>query len=359
MRKSKRDNPEKDGGVSRRSFLQTAGAGLALASSPLPVLALDSPAPPASPADYDESALVAPDGGVDGLQPKFVDVPAFGTRVRTRYYEAGQASSEPLVLIHGEGWSGHSSANVWSKNLPGLGQTFHVFAADKLGSGMTGNPPEDKDYNILGEVEHMYRFIQTMKLGKVHLAGQSRGGGCAFFLAYHHPEVVRTLVVVDSLTAAPGGASTREEMYAHCPKSPEGAEWRCRVKSLSFHPEAFSEAYFAAGMYMTGLPKAQETAAKLKGGLGAQAFGTPEKKDVLERVRTEGPMQMPTLLYWARNDPSAVLERGHAMYEIVAAKNPRARMLTTNKAGHFHFREYPEEWNFHVTRFIEYWRRQK
>jgi pimeloyl-ACP methyl ester carboxylesterase len=353
MTRSKMTPIEKDGCVTRRGFLQSAGTGLVLASSILPVGALGSPSPLALP--YDESAVMAPNGGVDGLEPKFIDVPVFGTIVRTRYYEAGEPDSEPLILIHGEGWSGHSSANVWSKNIPGLAEKFHVFAADKLASGMTGNPPEDKDYTLLGEIEHMYQFIQTMKLGKVHLAGQSRGGGCAFFLAYHHPEIVRTLIVVDSLTAAPGGVSTRDEMYAHCPKSPEGAEWRCRTESLSFHPEAFSDAFFAAGMYMASLPKAQETAAKIRGGLGAQAFGTPEKKDVLERVRTEGPMQMPTLLYWARNDPSAVLERGHAMYEIVAAKNSRARMITMNKAGHFHFREYPKEWNFHVTRFIEFW----
>jgi pimeloyl-ACP methyl ester carboxylesterase len=344
--------------LTRRGFLQTAGTGVMLAGSPFPFRILGSPSAAPLPAGYDESALTAPNGAVDGLEPKFVDVPVFGTTVRTRYYEAGHPGSEPLVLIHGEGWSGHSSANVWSKNIPGLGQKFHVFAADKLASGMTGNPPADKDYNILGEIEHMYRFIQTMKLGKVHLAGQSRGGGCAFFLTYHHPDVVRTLIVVDSLTAAPRGVSTREQMFAHCPKSPDGAEWRCRLRSLSFRPEAFSEAYFAAGMYMAELPKAQETVAKMKAGLATGAYAMPWKNAVLERVKTEGPMQMPTLLYWARNDPSAVLELGHELYDIVAAKNARARMITMNKAGHFHFREYPEEWNYHVTRFIEYWRNQ-
>src|SRR5262249_33530592 len=51
------------------------------------------------------------DGAVAGLKPKFVDVAG----VRTRYYEAG--AGEPMILVHGEGFSGHSSANVWSKNL--------------------------------------------------------------------------------------------------------------------------------------------------------------------------------------------------------------------------------------------------
>ncbi|HEY1481339.1 MAG TPA: hypothetical protein VGF19_01340, partial [Candidatus Acidoferrum sp.] len=91
------------------------------------------------------------DGSIAGLHAKFIDVRG----VKTRYYEMGEG--EPLVLVHGEGWSGHSSANTWSKNLPGLAKRFHVFAPDKLASGMTGNPLDDKDYNIQGEVEHMYQ----------------------------------------------------------------------------------------------------------------------------------------------------------------------------------------------------------
>src|SRR5262249_60591424 len=84
------------------------------------------------------------EGAAAGLKPKFVDVAG----VRPRYYEAG--AGEPMILVHGEGFSGHSSANVWSKNITGLGQRFHVFAADKLASGLTGNPLYDKDYNIHG-----------------------------------------------------------------------------------------------------------------------------------------------------------------------------------------------------------------
>jgi hypothetical protein len=29
-----------------------------------------------------------------------------------------------------------------------------------------------------------------------------------------------------------------------------------------------------------------------------------------------------------------------------------------NKAGHFHYREYPEEFNYNVINFIDYWERQ-
>jgi pimeloyl-ACP methyl ester carboxylesterase len=144
---------------------------------------------------------------IQGLTSKFVDV----NGVRTRYYEMGQG--EPMVLVHGGSTAGSSTANVWSRNIPGLAKRFHIFAVDRLGSGMAANPLEDKNYSIQGQVEHIYQFIQTLKLGQVHLVGHSAGGGIVFFLAILHPEMVRTLTVVahgpEAPSAAPGRRSNQ------------------------------------------------------------------------------------------------------------------------------------------------------
>ncbi len=230
-----------------------------------------------------QAPTVSKTGSVGGLEAKFIDVKG----VKTRYYEEGQG--EPMVLVHGEGWSGHSSANVWARNIPGLSKRFHVLAADKLASGMTGNPLDDKDYNIQGEVEHMYQFIQTMKLGKVHLIGQSRGGGLSFFLAVAHPEIVRTLVIIDSNTAAPDmGPTTRQDVLAKCPREPDAEEWKCRLRAISFLPDvAFDDVYFATGAYMASLPKSKETVAKKRAGAGEPLESQFEswKKTIHERVK--------------------------------------------------------------------------
>jgi 2-hydroxy-6-oxo-6-(2'-carboxyphenyl)-hexa-2,4-dienoate hydrolase len=302
-----------------------------------------------------QPAGVRADGSLGELRAKFVDVDG----VRTRYYEAGQG--EPMLLLHGEGWSGHSSANTWLKNIPGLSRRFHVFAPDKLSSGMTGNPQDDKDYNIQGEVAHMYRFIQTMKLDKVNIVGQSRGGGLAFFLSVAHPQVVRTLVIVDSNTAAPDtGPTDRQKVLASCPKEPDAEEWKCRLRAISYLPDAaFDDQFFATGAWMAGLPKAQETLAKIRAGAGEPLRSQFDdwKKQVHQRVRTTPVLRMPTLLYWGRNDPSAMLRNGLALFDIVAEQNPRVRMLIANHAGHFHYREYPEEFNQNVINFIDHWTR--
>ncbi len=299
---------------------------------------------------------VSPTGSLGGLEAKFVDVKG----VKTRYYEAGQG--EPMVLVHGEGFSGHSSANTWVKNIPGLATRFHVFAVDKLASGMTGNPIDDKDLNIQGEVEHMYQFIQAMKLGRVHLVGQSRGGGCVFFLAVAHPEIVRTLVIVDTNTASPNtGPTTREEALAPCPREPDCAEWACRLRAISFKPDvAFDDLFFKTGCYMASLPKSQETVKKLKAGAGEPLRSQFEewKKAVHERVKSQAILTMPILLYWGKNDPSAMLRNGLALLDVVTAKNPNVRMIIANDSGHFHYREHPEEWNQNVVNFVDFWRRQ-
>ncbi len=66
----------------------------------------------------------------------------------------------------------------------------------------------------------------------------------------------------------------------------------------------------------------------------------------------EGRLQAPTLLYWGGDDPSAIPEVGFKLFEMVTAKNKRAHMLISNDRGHFHYREYPEEWVRVVTGFM-------
>jgi 2-hydroxy-6-oxonona-2,4-dienedioate hydrolase len=296
-------------------------------------------------------AELTTNGEVAGLGAQFADV----NGVRTRYYEMGQG--QPLVLVHGGGWSGHASANVWSKTIPLFAKQFHVFAPDKLGSGMTGNPADDNDFNIQGEVDHIYDFIRAMKLGMVHLVGESRGGACVFFLALQHPEVVRNLVIVDSNTAVPETAATVVKGPTQCPKQPDWEGWKCRIRTMSSAPdEAFDDEYFMAGKYMSLLPKSQETVAKLKAGAGgelATANGFNRWKAAwYERIRKEGVLEMPVLIYWGRNDPAAAVANGSALHDLIAAQNPHVQMIIQDKAGHFPFRESPEEFASYVTNFI-------
>ncbi len=315
-----------------------------------------------------QAPTVSKTGATHGLEAlrKSVDV----NGIKTWFYEAGQG--EPMVLVHGGGFNGRYSGNHWDKVIIGLSKRFRVFAVDKLASGMTDNPRDDKDYNIGGEVEHMYQFIQTMKLGKVHLVGQSRGSGLSLVLAVEHPEVVKTLVLIDSGTASPDDAcpGCREQfVLAPCPGDFNELEpWKCVMRHLSFKPDvAFDEDYWAAAAYMARLPKSKETVAKKAagaGGPGTNGFihGVPYaeyKQKMYERLRSEFVLPMPILLYWAKNDPQApALKNGVALYEILAEKHPNVRLLVINNGGHFFWRVYPDEFTHNLISFIDYWGRQ-
>jgi len=312
------------------------------------------------------AADVPADGSVDGLKATFVEV----NGVRTRYYDYGKGT-ETILLVHGEGFSGHSSANSWAKNIPGLAQNFRVLAVDKLASGMTGNPLNDKDYNLEGEVEHMYQFIKQVNPGgKVHIVGQSRGGILVLFLAALHPDVVKTLIIVNSRNASPAttGETGRAEALAKCPKPSDQVErdieeWSCRMKAMSYLPDvAFDDAFFQAGHYMSTLPKAQETLAKMDAGAGEPLRSALEetKAKLHQRIKTEDLLMMPTLLYWGIEDPNNIKNgppalAGLLLYDVIKEKNPRTRMFIATRTGHFHFREYPEEFNYNIASFINYW----
>lgn len=124
--------------------------------------------------------------------------------------------------------------------------------------------------------------------------------------------------------------------------------------------QAFDDDYFLEGKYMSLLPKSVDTQTKLKAGAGgelATADGFNRwKTQWLERIRKEGVLQLPVLVYWGQNDPASPVSDGKALYDILSATNPRVRMIVADHGGHFTFREYPEEFVSNVTMFIDYWK---
>jgi pimeloyl-ACP methyl ester carboxylesterase len=311
-----------------------------------------------------QAKAVNEDGSIDGLKAKFVDV----NGIRTRYYELGRG--EPIVLIHAEeGFSGHASANYFAKNIPGLAKHYHVFALDRLGSGLTDNPKTDKDYNIHAEMDHIVQFIHILKLGKVNLVGHSHGGGMALFIAVEHPDVIKTLTIMDSVTAAPlgPGVPPSENPVLKCPKEPELAFWKCRLQALSYKPEAnWDKEFWEAAEYMAETPKSKEAEEKIKAGAGERSGTTPVdspfnvyKRNLLARIQNEPDvLPFPVLIIWGHDDHSVPLGRGFALYDVIAVQNPRVRMIVVNKADHFDFRLYPDEYNDHIVDFIDYWDHQ-
>jgi 2-hydroxy-6-oxonona-2,4-dienedioate hydrolase len=197
------------------------------------------------------------DGSIGGLKAKFVEVDG----IRTRYYEYGRGT--PMVLIHGGFTANSSTANVFSRNIRGLAEHYHVFAMDRPACGLTGNPKNEKDYSAEGDVGFVYDFIRTMKLGQVHLVGHSAGGGIAMDLAIEHPEIAKTLTIIGAGPEDPAEFSGLTEMLKRCPDQSTYAGLKCRAGALAWLPDTFEEEYWRADEQMAMLPKTQEARAKI------------------------------------------------------------------------------------------------
>jgi len=301
---------------------------------------------------------ISPSASIGAHEAKFIDV----NGARTRYYDVG--SGETILLVHGARPSGTSSANTWVPILTGLGKRFRVLAPDRLGHGMTENPTGD--YSVTAEMEHLYNFIKVMRLEKFHIMGQSTGAYHAARVTLERPELVKTLVICDSATLSPPVGNLEERRAAIGLGTGAGGErgtsddpkdqFRFAVQQLSKNREHITEEFVSAAGYMASLPAGKKTDAVMRGE-AAKRYEAIIQKGAAE-MRSwikEGKLQTPTLLYWGKNDPSAILAVGLALFDMIAEKNPRARMLIVNNAGHFHYREHPEEFARNVTNFMTAW----
>lgn len=288
--------------------------------------------------------------------------------VPTRYYDVGDGI--PVVLLHGAGWRGESSGNTFVPIFPFLGEHFRIIAPDKLGSGLTGNPGAPEGYTQEAQVEHMSAFIRSLDLGdEVLVIGQSRGGYLATRVALENQDIVKQLVVVDSATLAPEVGDFEERrrqlfkgqgMEGKDMSDPASVRKGIRIQHerLSYSHEHITDDFIDAKIYMESTDKSRETVRVMDEGGGNEIYMASlqaQKDDTLRRLE-DGQLDMPVLIYWGADDPSALLEQGQALFQIMRKNNDRTRMLVANRSGHFHYREHPREFSHNVRSFFEYWR---
>jgi pimeloyl-ACP methyl ester carboxylesterase len=271
------------------------------------------------------------------------------------------------MLFHGGHFGANDNvdlANNWDLNWPYFVKSFHVYAPDKLGQGFTDLPKRDEDYTMGAVIQHGYDFIQALGLKSVHVVGHSRGGYLVTRLTLEHPELVKTLVIVDSSTTAPGenpkddkerDAARRGRLLAAAPRpllSRESIRWV--TEQFSATTEHITEEWLNVRCEVAKLPKTAISVEKLAT-LSAKVFlpHIAQQKEETHLWIKEGRLKTPTLLVWGKNDPSAVLSGGLALFDMVAASTPRSHMHIFNRAGHYSYREHPEDFARVVTSFIQ------
>lgn len=107
------------------------------------------------------------------------------------FYER-HGQGDAVLLIHGLG----SSTEDWELQVDALQRDFTLVAYDVRGHGQSGKPPGK--YSIPQFATDAARLIDHLQLGRVHVMGLSMGGMIAFQLAADRPDLVRSLIIVNS-----------------------------------------------------------------------------------------------------------------------------------------------------------------
>lgn len=107
------------------------------------------------------------------------------------YYEK-HGQGEPVLLIHGLG----SSTEDWEPQVEALARDFTVVTYDVRGHGKTAKPAGA--YSVPQFAADAARLLEHLALGPLQVMGLSMGGMIAFQLAADRPDLVRSLIIVNS-----------------------------------------------------------------------------------------------------------------------------------------------------------------
>lgn len=108
-------------------------------------------------------------------------------------YAEGPANGPPLVLLHGLGrrWQ------VFLPIIPALSMRWHIFAPDLRGHGKSSRV--FRGYAGTHYAEDVSRLLRARIPPSPILFGHSLGGMVAMWIASHHPELVRALILGDNM----------------------------------------------------------------------------------------------------------------------------------------------------------------
>ena len=282
---------------------------------------------------------------MDFSQAKFVDVDG----ISTRYFDKGKG--ETIVLFHGGNFGSHHGADCaadWNLNFDGLAEECRVVAVDKIGQGYTDNPETDDDYTMARVVRHALGFLDALDLADCHIVGHSRGAYLTCRMTLENPTRIKSNIMVDTNTLGPG-QGRNHIVFTDTPKpylSRESQRWV--MENYSWNPKIVTEDWLDELMRVAALPKYLESVRKmLDEGLLDRVFVPQlgrEKRDTFDRLMSTG-TQRPNLIVWGLNDPTATVDQGFGLYEIMVHQEPRTEMHVFNHSGHFSYREHPEAFN--------------
>ena len=267
-----------------------------------------------------------------------------GTHIR--YYEAGEPSSPPVVLLHGSG-PGATGWSNYSGNIGALADAgFRVIAPDMPGWG-------DSDPVATVDMDHgrdLVALLDALGLERAALVGNSMGAHTAIRHATLHPQRITHLVTMGaslgrgpaSLFGAGDGPSEGLKVLVEAYKNASPENMKALVEIMTYDKARFATPALTQARSEAALARPEH----LRNYVEGLAHGAPIPIKV-DRDLIPG-IAVPTLLIHGKDD--RVLH-----YEVslwLLANIPNARLLLLNRCGHWAMIEHAAEFNRLVIDFL-------
>lgn len=245
------------------------------------------------------------------------------------YARVGEGA--PLVLVHGAAEDGR----VWQPQVAGLADELTVVAWDEPGAGRSSDVPAG--FALPDYASCLAALIESVALGPAHVAGLSWGGTVVLELYRHRPELVATLVLVDTY-AGWKGSLPAEEVRTRV----EGLHRMLAAPAQEFDPTL--PGLFAGDPPPEFVPLLEEIAHDVRPEtLRAQLLlmAEADQRDLLPRI------SVPTLLIWGEQDARSPLDVARQFEDAI----PAAKLVVLPDCGHVSNLEQPERFNDVVREF--------
>jgi pimeloyl-ACP methyl ester carboxylesterase len=224
---------------------------------------------------------------------------------------------------------------MWQPQLAALADELTVVAWDEPGAGRSSALPAG--FGLTDYADCLAALVRALALGPAHVAGLSWGGTVVLELYRRHPELVETLILVDTY-AGWKGSLPPEEVDARI----AGARKMLAAPAEAFDPTL--PGLFAHGPPAEFAPLLEDIAVTVRpASLGAQLqiMAEADQRDLLPRIA------VPTLLIWGELDARSPLRVARQFEQAI----PNAELVVIPDCGHVSNLERPEQFNDHVRTF--------
>jgi 4,5:9,10-diseco-3-hydroxy-5,9,17-trioxoandrosta-1(10),2-diene-4-oate hydrolase len=276
--------------------------------------------------------------------------------ITLNYYEAGEPTDVggglPLVMLHGGG-PGASAWSNFGSALPRFATRFHVLLVDQPGFGGSDKPPVEGNY-YRHAADHVIALLDEIGIDRVHLLGNSLGGGTAMRLALSHPDRVGRLVLM-----GPGGLSLNlfhadptegVQRLMDFAANPSRESLRAFISTMVVNQDLVTDELVEERFADATAPGAQEAMREM-----GMSFWNPETAEDGMLWREAHRLRRHTLLTWGREDRVNPIDGAFAALKLI----PKAQLHVFPNCGHWAQIEAAEEFAEVTTAFLGAHREKK